>query len=276
LKVTLLGTRGSVGRAGPATVRYGGDTSSVEVESSDGSTLLLDAGTGVVHASPAAVSGTVHVMLTHLHMDHIQGLGFLGPLFDPGTEVHIWGPAATNATLAARLGRYLSPPLFPVHLRDLPSLTLHELEAGSTTSIGPFTVTTDRIIHPGRTLGFRVLGDGKCLTYMPDHEPVLGAEHLTAEPAWTSGYALARGADLLIHDAQYTNEEYAARVGWGHSTLSHAVDFAELAGVDRLVTFHHEPDHSDDLIDQWLEEIRRDREPSFELEGGLAAASFEV
>jgi len=275
LRVTLLGTRGSVGRAGPATVRYGGDTSSVEVRADDESTLLLDAGSGVVHASSGATAGPVHVLLTHLHMDHIQGLGFLRPLFDPDTEVHIWGPRASGHSLAVLLGRYLSPPLFPVHLRDLPALTLHELGAGTTT-IGSFSVTGDLIIHPGRTMGYRVEADGRSLAYMPDHEPALGSEHLTAEPAWTSGYDLAHDVDVLIHDTQYTDDEYRQRVGWGHSTLTQAADFAELAGVGRLVTFHHEPDHPDELIDRLVDELRESRELSFELVPGLAGASFDV
>ena len=128
MRATLLGTRGSVGRAGPTTVRYGGDTSSVEVASDDGSILLLDAGSGVVHASEEANTGPVHILLTHLHMDHIQGLGFLRPLFDPNTEVHIWAPSGGSRSLAAKLGRYLSPPLFPVRLRDIPAL-VRQVEA---------------------------------------------------------------------------------------------------------------------------------------------------
>lgn len=275
MKVTLLGTRGSVGRAGPDTVRYGGDTSAVEVQADDGSLLLLDAGSGVVHSSAAPTGAPVHVFLTHLHMDHIQGLGFLHPLFNPDIEVHVCGPVSSTRSLAARLGRYLSPPLFPVHLRDLPNVNLHEV--GSTRmSIGPFSVTSDFIIHPGRTLGVRVEADGRSLAYMPDHEPALGREHLTSGPTWTSGYELARGVDLLIHDTQYTDEEYRQRIGWGHSTLTHAVDFASMAGVGRLMTFHHEPDHSDALIDELMRDLLRDRDLPFELVPGLARSSTEV
>ena len=275
MRVTLLGTRGSVGRAGPETVRYGGDTSAVEVQADDGTVLLLDAGSGVVHASRTVATAPVHVVLTHLHMDHIQGLGFLNPLFNPDVEVHIWGPESSSRSLAARLGRYLSPPLFPVHLRDLPNLTLHEIGA-ETVSIGPFSVTSDFIIHPGRTLGIRVDADGRSLAYLPDHEPVLGGAHLTAEPVWTSGFGLAEGVDVLIHDTQYTDEEYGNRVGWGHSTLTHAADFATMTGAGRLVMFHHEPAHTDELIDQLMYELRRDRVLPFELVPGLAGAVIDV
>ncbi len=275
MKATLLGTRGSVGRAGPATVRYGGDTSAVEVCADNGTVLLLDAGSGIVHASPAMTSAPVHVLLTHLHMDHIQGLGFLNSLFNPDIEVHIWGPKSSHRPLAARLGRYLSPPLFPVHLRDLPNLILHEI-GSEDFSIGPFSVTSDLIIHSGRALGYRVSADGRSLAYLPDHEPALGSENLVSEPVWTSGFGLAEGVDVLIHDTQYTDEEYKSRVGWGHSTLTHTADFAKMAGVGKLVMFHHEPDHTDELIDQLMDDLKGDRDLPFDLVPGLAGATIEV
>ncbi len=276
MRVKLNGTRGSVGRAGPTTVRYGGDTSSVEVTSEDGETLILDAGSGVVHADVADMtSGRVDVLLTHLHMDHIQGLGFFRPLFESDVEVHMWGPVSTSKSLTARLARYLSPPLFPVRLRDLPAVEVHDLAPG-TTRIGPFDVSADFVIHPGQTYGYRVETEGRRLTYLPDHEPALGGAHIPDEPRWTSGFALAEGADLLIHDAQYTDAEYPERVGWGHSTLTQALDFAELAGVGRLVTFHHEPNHSDEEIDRHHSEVGAARASSVRFEPGLAGTIYEV
>ena len=276
MRVKLNGTRGSVGRAGPGTVRYGGDTSSIEITSGEGSALVLDAGSGVVHSDSAGTTtGRVDILLTHLHMDHIQGLGFFRPLFEPDVEVHMWGPVSTTASLTNRLARYLSPPLFPVRLRDLPSVTVHDLSPG-TVEIGPFTVTADFVIHPGQTFGFRVEADGRCLTYLPDHEPALGRAQIPDDPRWTSGFALADRSDLLIHDAQYTDEEYENRVGWGHSTLNHALDFAELAQVGRLITFHHEPNHSDGQIDRHHTEVGERRGVSVAFEAGLAGAIFEV
>ncbi len=251
--VTLLGTRGSVGRAGPDTVRYGGDTSSISVLGSQGTWLVLDAGSGLLHLSPWVPPEVerIDILLTHLHMDHIQGLGFFPPLRDPDIETHIWGPASTTQRLQERLSRYLSPPLFPVRLRDLQNLSVHDV-ATDTFTIGEFEISSDLICHPGPTLGFRVVEDGKSLAYLPDHEPALGSIGLPGDPRWTSGFDLLNGADIAIHDAQYTPEEYDERRGWGHSTVEHAVALATQAGVGRLVTFHHDPEHSDDEIDRML------------------------
>lgn len=273
MRATLRGTRGSVGRAGAMTVRYGGDTSSVEVVSDDGTTIVLDAGSGIVHVAEPG-PGPLHVFLTHLHMDHIQGLGFFRPLFDPTVEVHLWGPVSVRP-LADRLARYLSPPLFPVRLRDLPEVVVHDLPPGSV-DVGPFHVDADFVIHPGQTYGYRVTVDDRSLGYLPDHEPALGRGSVPDDPRWTSGYELARGADLLLHDAQYAEDEYAHRAGWGHSTIDQAVDFAEMVGANRLVTFHHEPDHSDEQIDRLHDEIRQRRDLAVSLDPGLAGASFDL
>jgi phosphoribosyl 1,2-cyclic phosphodiesterase len=265
-----------VGRAGPETVRYGGDTSSIEVTSDEGPALILDAGSGVVNADVADTkSGRVDVLLTHLHMDHIQGLGFFRPLFEPDVEVHMWGPMSSTKSLTARLSRYLSPPLFPVRLRDLPSVVVHDLPPGAV-DIGPFTVTAEFVVHPGQTFGYRIEGDGRSLTYLPDHEPALGTGRIPDDPRWTSGYALAERVDVLIHDAQYTDEEYPDRVGWGHSSLSQAVEFADLAEVGRLVTFHHEPSHSDEEIDRHHEEVAGRRTTAVPFAPGLAGLTLSV
>src|SRR5947207_10828426 len=144
MRVTLWGTRGSVASPGPDTARYGGNTACVEVEGADGTLLVLDAGTGIrrLGATIPPGIGRVDVLLTHLHMDHIQGLGFFAPLRDPDTEVHIWGPASALLSLRVRLTRYMSPPLFPVHLRDLQcQLVLHEVPCGHA-QVGEFKVSS--------------------------------------------------------------------------------------------------------------------------------------
>jgi phosphoribosyl 1,2-cyclic phosphodiesterase len=256
MTVTRWGTRGSLPAPGPETVRYGGNTPCVQVEGADGTVLVLDAGTGIrrLGARLGGSHARVDVLLTHLHLDHIQGLGFFAPLRDPTVAVHLWGPASATYSLAARLTRYLSPPLFPIRLRDLPRVQVHEVTGGSF-QLGPFTVTAAYVCHPNLTLGYRVATGGPggaALAYLPDHEPALGLRGAFRDGAWTSGYALAVGADLLLHDAQFTDGEYAARVGWGHSSMRQAVTFAALARARRLVPFHHDPAHTDDELDRLL------------------------
>ena len=276
MKVTLCGTRGSVGRAGGDTLRYGGDTSSVALQGRGGDLLVLDAGSGITYVHDLIDSATarIDILLTHLHMDHIQGLGFFRPLFNPEIETHIWGPVSTTAGLAHRLSRYLSPPLFPVRLRDLNSLHLHDVLPGSF-SVPGFEVTTDLIIHPGPTLGYRVSENGHSLAYLPDHEPALGSPDMDDSPAWLSGHNLIHGVDLLIHDAQYTAEEYRLKVGWGHSTYQHCLALARKGEVATLVTFHHDPEHSDEALDQFHQEIS-ESDPGIDLRPGLAGAVFEL
>ena len=254
MKVTLWGTRGSLPTPGPETVRYGGNTSCVEVRDSDGAVLVLDAGTGIrrLGAHLAGSVRRVDLLLTHLHMDHIQGLGFFAPLFDPRVVVHLWGPASTTQTLGDRLARYLSPPLFPVHLRDLPcTLKIHEVPRDEI-EIGSFRVVAQVVCHPNSTVGYRITQGNAVLAYLPDHEPALGLRAGFLSGDWTSGYGLAAGADLLIHDAQYTEREYAERIGWGHSSMQDAFAFAALAGVKHIVPFHHDPGHSDGDLDRMI------------------------
>jgi phosphoribosyl 1,2-cyclic phosphodiesterase len=251
MKVTLWGTRGSQAAPGPDTVRYGGNTSCVEVQALADTRLVLDAGTGIRRLGVALPDGVrrVDVLLTHLHMDHIQGLGFFEPLFRPHFEVHIWGPGSATADLRTRLTRYISPPLFPVRLSELPcDLHLHDLSDGYSEVPG-FDVRAALVCHPGPTVGFRVESDHGNLAYLPDHEPVLACSAFADSPEWCSGLEIAAGVDVLLHDAQYTDSEYHERVGWGHSTLHHALAFARLANVKHLMPFHHDPAHDDDNLD---------------------------
>ena len=274
MKVTLWGTRGSVAAAGPDTVGYGGDTSSVQVTGPNGEIILLDAGSGIRPVS-ARLPGAerVDILLTHLHMDHIQGLGFFTPLFDPGVETHVWGPSSNTMSLTERLGRYLSPPLFPVRLRDLPNTVIHDVVPGSFT-IGAVRVTSDFICHPGMTLGYRLESAAGSVAYLPDHEPALGASAFPDRPDWTS--YLMESVDLLIHDAQYTDEEYVDRVGWGHSTMFHATTLAARAGVSTLVTFHHDPSHSDAVLDDAHAFAAAHLDGSFQLVPGRTGTTFTL
>ena len=280
MKVTLWGTRGSLATPGPDTDRYGGNTSCVAVRGREGTVLVLDAGTGIRRMAATIDTSVrrVDVLLTHLHMDHIQGLGFFAPLYRPDVEVHIWGPASTNLSLRARLMRYLSPPLFPISLRELPcKLILHEVPCGEV-DIGEFRVTSALVCHPGLTVGYRISdATGSVLTYLPDHEPALGARAFPSLPrAWTSGGALAEASDLLIHDSQYATHEYSGRVGWGHSSLRHMLDFGTLTEVKHLVPFHHDPDHSDADLDCLMAEATEDAKPVYRVTPGREGATFEL
>ena len=277
MRVCLWGTRGSIASAGPDTVAYGGNTSCAEVEGRDGTVVILDAGTGVRRVGDTyREPRRLDILLTHLHMDHIQGLGFFAPFFQDDFEVHVWGPPSTTQDLRTRLTRYLSPPLFPVRLRDVAArLELHDVPIG-TFEVGGLEVTAQAVIHPGQTVGFRISDGASTMTYLPDHEPALGANGKLASREWASGHDLARDSDLLIHDAQYTAQEYEERVGWGHSHIGDAVALAGLAGARRLVTFHHDPSHNDDELDQMLIEARRLAPAALEVLPGQEGATYRI
>ncbi len=274
MRARLWGTRGSLARSGPATIRYGGDTACVQISSTTDDHIILDAGSGILALGENLIEPPerIDILLSHLHMDHIQGLGFFQPLYSPDVMVHIWGPASATEDIRTRLSRYLSPPLFPVRLRDLSGVELHDLPRGEL-EIGSIKITTDSISHPGHTFGFRLEENGGVLAYMSDHELGLGGAGLPNDPQWTSGYCIAEGADLLIHDAQYTDDEYAERIGWGHSTFKQAVEFAEMAEVRKMLTFHHDPSHSDAFLDEVTASLHSN---TVEIAGGMVGGQFEV
>jgi ribonuclease BN (tRNA processing enzyme) len=278
MNVRLWGTRGSLAAPGPDTVRYGGNTACVQVTAQDGTVLLLDGGTGIRRAGQllGADPRRVDVLLTHLHMDHIQGLGFFSPLRRVGWEVHLYGPGSTTQGLRARLSRYLSPPTFPVLLRELAcDLHLHEVACGDF-DVGPFHVSSGLICHPNHAVGYRIQEGDRVLTYLPDHEPALGVPHFPLAAEWTSGYRLAAGADLLVHDAQYSSAEYPDHLGFGHSSIQQSIQFGALAGVKQLVPFHHDPAHSDEDLDRLMAEAVAETKPSFQVTPGMEGAIFEL
>ncbi len=277
MRVCLWGTRGSIASAGPDTVEYGGNTACAEVEGRDGSIVILDAGTGVRRVGDTyGEPRRLDILLTHLHMDHIQGLGFFAPFFQKDFEIHVWGPPSATLDLRTRLTRYLSPPLFPIRLRDVAArLELHDAPMGEF-EIGGLRVTSEMVIHPGPTVGYRVTDGVSTMAYMPDHEPALSTEGREPAPEWTSGYDLAAGVDLLLHDAQYTAAEYADRVGWGHSRIDDAVDLTRMARARRLVTFHHDPAHDDAELDAMLAVAREMAADEFEVLPGREGATFEL
>jgi len=229
---------------------------------------VLDAGSGMQNIDSARpfLNNRVDILLSHLHMDHIQGLGFFRPLFSPDSVIHIWGPASKAQSLRARLGRYFSPPLFPVYFRNLTcKLELHEIE-DSSFEIGPFRIESRFITHPGPTLGFRVQHEHATMAYLPDHEPALGRSGMIPDVRWLSGSDLALHADLLLHDAQYTAEEYKNRIGWGHSSFNDAVRYASLTCVKHLLLTHHDPMHSDKELEKEFWQLKETAPSSFPYE----------
>jgi phosphoribosyl 1,2-cyclic phosphodiesterase len=255
VKIQVWGTRGSLAAPGPTTVRYGGNTSCVSVTLEDGTVLVLDAGSGIRGlglALGAHPEVPIHIFLTHLHLDHLQGLAFFDPFWTPGVEIHLWGPPSATQALDERVARYLGPPLFPIHLNDVPShVTFHDVP-NEPVAVGSAMVRAGGVSHQGPTVGYRIDEGVRSVAYIPDHEPSLGIDLTTLDVSWLSGYDLLDGADVAFHDAQYFDEEYDAHLGWGHSAVSHTVAMGRRANVRQLVLFHHDPGHSDDDLDRLL------------------------
>jgi phosphoribosyl 1,2-cyclic phosphodiesterase len=250
MRVTIWGCRGSVATPGPETVEYGGNTSCIEVSLDDGTVLVLDAGTGIRELGLELVARgarKLHLLLTHLHLDHLEGLRFFAPLWDERVTLDIWGPPSPVLSLEERVRRSFSPPLFPIDLRDLPAHVTFRDVPWERWTLESATLTAGLVIHPGPTVGFRVQTAESSFAYLPDHEPAL-AGIVDKSTDWISGASIAERADLLVHDAQYSEEEYEQKIGWGHTSVEDAVVFARAVGARRLVLFHHEPLHTDESL----------------------------
>jgi phosphoribosyl 1,2-cyclic phosphodiesterase len=259
VQLRFWGVRGSLATPERSKLRYGGNTACVEVDLPE-THLVLDAGTGIRALGERLAAGEgkpVHILLTHLHLDHIQGLLFFAPLFQPGREITIWGPPARGHDVRTSLARYLSAPLAPIEIRDLPASVRFESCPPGEWEVPGAIVRASSILHRGLTLGFRIAHEGSTLAYLPDHEPALTGDLATTDRAWLSGTDLAGGADLLVHDGQYTRDEYEVTRGWGHSTVGDAIAFAARCGVGQTRLFHHDPAHDDELLDR-IEELARD------------------
>lgn len=255
MRARIWGCRGSLPAPAPDTVRYGGNTSCVEVCVDEDIAIVMDAGSGMRPLGRALAGRCpheIHVLLSHLHLDHLQGLAFFLPFWSDDVELHIWGPSSPNFSLAERVASYVSPPLFPVPLSDVPSRPQFHDVPDEPWMIGSALVAGYPVVHQGPTMGYRVTAHGRTLAYIPDHEPSIGVDLARLEPEWMSGYRVAHGADVLLHDAQYSEEEYSSHVGWGHSSIDHAVTFARATQSDRLVLFHHDPAHSDTELEALL------------------------
>ena len=262
---------------GPETVTYGGNTSCVEILLESDAALVLDAGTGIRELGFDLVRrGTrnIHLFLTHLHLDHVEGLRFFAPLWDPKVTLDVWGPRSPVLSLRERILRAFSPPLFPLDFRDVPArVSFRDLPTEPWREDG-VSLVSELVLHPGPTLGFRLEAGGSSVAYLPDHEPAMaGIEGRSLD--WISGGALAVGADLVIHDAQYLDEEYDAKMGWGHSSIDQAVAFCRAVDARRMVLFHHEPQRSDQELER-LEARARELPGADELAPVLAREGMVI
>jgi len=250
MKARIWGCRGSLATPGEATVRYGGNTTCLEVRSASGRIVVFDAGTGIRELGLKLAGESLHdidLVLTHLHLDHIEGLGFFALLFDPECTIRIYGPRPANGSLEEEIAAYLSPPYFPVPFERIDAkISFQEIETDNW-DINGLRISSTPVCHPGATLAYRITEHDASLAFIPDNEPGL-------EPA--SGLTVAGGADVLLHDAQYTDEEYAVRRGWGHTSLGDLSDYLRAASPGRAVMVHHDPAHGDQQLEQMLNRAR--------------------
>jgi len=262
MQVRFWGTRGSIATPGPGTNHFGGNTSCVELTTSEGHLLLFDCGTGArllgAELSSKGKPVNASILFGHTHWDHIQGFPFFAPAFMPGNKIDVYAPEGGQRTLQDVLAGQMEFTYFPVELNQLPATISYNVLAEGVYKIGGLSVTTQYLNHPAVTLGYRVEYNGAVIVYMTDHEPF-------ADKLWDNGArpgsidALVHegdrrharfmvGADLVIHDAQYTPEEYPAKKNWGHSTYEYVVELAAAAGVRQLALTHHDPTHDDAFI----------------------------
>jgi ribonuclease BN (tRNA processing enzyme)/DNA-binding response OmpR family regulator len=261
VRVKFWGTRGSIAKPGPTTLRYGGNTSCVELRSERGTLVVVDCGTGahglgehLLRSGGGPVDG--HIVFSHTHWDHIQGLPFFAPLFRPGNTWHIYGPRGLEHSIRETLSGQMEYSYFPITPDQMnATVHYHDLVEG-TFEIDDIRVVTHYLNHPALTLGYRFEVDGAAVVYASDHEPhdrgLAAGGDLTTSHGDAGHLDFLRNADLLVHDTQYLAAEYPTRVGWGHSTVEYVVDAACQAGVGRLAVYHHDPGRTDDAVDDLL------------------------
>jgi phosphoribosyl 1,2-cyclic phosphodiesterase len=247
MQVRFHGVRGSTPCHGEEIRRHGGNTSCVSISAPGEPLLVLDLGTGVRYLGLEHPDGPfrANCLLSHLHWDHIQGLPFFGPVLRDGSRLDVFAPRqADGRSVAAAMDSIIRPPMFPVSLGQLPGeIVFHDLAEGAF-SLGSIDVLARSVPHIGPTFGYRVSWKGRSVAYLSDHqEPLDGAECAPGV------HELCRGVDVLIHDSQYTEDDFASHRDWGHCRVGFAVELARQMDVGTLVLFHHDPTRDDDTLD---------------------------
>lgn len=258
MQVTFYGVRGSTPCPNDDNQRYGGNTSCAVVDAPDHDPIVLDLGTGLRlwgETFPHDEAFHGHALVTHVHWDHVQGLPFFAPVLRPGATMQVYGPPPDldgTRTLGDCFEQFICPPLFPVCIDDLPGDIEFHTVRDTELVVGDAKVTVRDVPHTGLTNGYRIELDGVTVVYISDHQMPLDGSHGVTDEV----LELCAGADLLIHDAQYTPEEFAVKRDWGHCTVEYAVHVAAEAGVRRLALFHHDPTHDDVFIDCLVDRAR--------------------
>lgn len=275
-RVRFWGVRGSIPTPGPSTMKYGGNTTCIEVRA-DGQLIVLDAGTGIRALGRQLInefSGqpiACHVLISHTHWDHIQGFPFFIPAYDPKNHITVMGYEGARQGLQATLSSQMESPYFPVSMQQMPSNLNIEERSETSFSIGPIEIRTFFANHPGVCVGYRLDTRNGSIVFLPDNEP---HSRLRMAPSQDDAQSLEvleyaqkqdenliefiKDADVVIMDAQYDADEYKSHIGWGHGCVDDVVALAVIANVKKLFLFHHDPDHDDDMIDkmeEWANEL---------------------
>ena len=256
LRIKFWGVRGSIACASSEHVRYGGNTSCIEVHAGENQ-FVMDAGTGIRQLGQAWMRDgvrDVHLLLTHTHWDHINGFPFFGPAYDPSRTVRIRAGHLLKAgnTIRNVLAAQMDSPMFPVPLEAMRSkISFEDFNAGDSFDLFPAVkIVTRPLNHPNGATGYRIEHGGSVAVYITDTEHVPGKDDANV-------LALMAGADVVIYDCTYTEAEFPNRIGWGHSTWNEAMRLCRMAGAKKLAIFHHDPDHNDDFMDRLGEEAAR-------------------
>ena len=276
-QVRFWGVRGSFPLSTSDNGRYGSNTSSVSIHVPGEPLVLLDLGTGVALLQDALATGTIEppsaiaALVTHLHLDHIHGLPFFEPAHQDGFRVDVFGPRQSSGSLQAAVATLVGPPLFPLPLHAFAAkLTFHEVE-DQRFQVGDLRITVRPVPHRGPTVGYRIEGPGFSVAYVSDHQQPRVLSEVAA-----SVLALAQGADLLIHEAQFTQAEFEGKERWGHCTVEYSVEVARQSRARTLCLFHHDPRRRDDEVDQMLEQARSQAGPDLEVMAAFEGLTIDL